>query len=125
LIGYEVVESYVPAYFCPLKSAYYYKIKDGSQNCEIRPCGHHGWNPKHIYVGRHINFSKGYGKQERILKQVLRTVVTSDLERLGVPLWHIQAVEAIYGQRLWLCAFVEDIPITPEVMAGRRVGRSR
>jgi len=94
--------------FVPLKGIYYDKIKDGSQDCEIRPLNHRGWNSKNVHAGRDINFSRGYGKQDRTLKKITKTHIgcSVSLGLIGIPKWHIDAVEGIYGKRDWLVAFV-------------------
>ncbi len=94
-------------FFCPLFREYYNKIKNGVQDCEIRPLDHRGWNLKNIYSGRKIHFSLGYGKQDRTLKIVHAVTVTNDLPGLGIPKWHIDAVNAIYPHAdAWLVAHV-------------------
>jgi len=94
-------------YFCPLKKKYYNKLKSGQQRSEIRPNGHRGWNVKNIYPGRQILFSLGYGKTDRILREVWNTIVTHDLRQEDVVPDHINAVEKIYGKRgSWLVARV-------------------
>lgn len=95
-------------YFVPLKKEYYIKFEDGSQNCEIRPSKHRGWNDKNIYPGRDLLLSCGYGKHRRLKKRIVKTVTAiGDLNPVFIPQWHIDAVEAIYGKReSWLIAYV-------------------
>lgn len=96
-------------YFCPLKREYYINISRNLQNCEIRPAGHRGWNRKNIYIGRRITFSLGYGRQNRTTKTITAVSEGADIVAFaGVPRWHIDAVEKIYGpQKRWLVAFVK------------------
>jgi len=95
-------------YFLPVKKEYYWKFVDGSQNCEIRPNNHHGWNTKNIFPGRIITLSCGYGKQNRTEKEIIKTVLNiGPLIPENIPQWHIDAVEGIYGKKLeWLIAYV-------------------
>lgn len=94
-------------YFLPLFKEYFLKIKSGEQDCEIRPNNHRGWNIKNIYPGRLVTISNGYGKHDRITREIRSTMVTRDLTMESIPQWHIDAVEAIYGQRdSWLIAWV-------------------
>lgn len=94
-------------YFLPLKKEYYLKLKNGTQSCEIRPNNHYGWNSKNIYPGRILNCSCGYGKQDRIRKEIRNTMITFDLMQEPVSPAHIAAVESIYGKRNdWLIAYV-------------------
>jgi len=95
-------------YFLPLKKEYYLKFKEGTQNCEIRPAGHHGWNEKNIYAGRQLKLSCGYGNNDRHCRYIRTVIVgSSDFAFMGVPQWHIDAVESIYGKRdRWLVAYV-------------------
>ena len=93
--------------FVPLYKKYYLKIKNGEQDCEIRPLGHRGWNKKNIYPGRPIVFSNGYGNYDRTEKTILRVVVTDDLKKESIAQWHIDAVNEIYGKRdQWLIAYI-------------------
>lgn len=95
------------ALFVPLKKEYFHKIKNGKQDCEIRPNKHRGWNIKNVYPGRMITFSNGYGRYERLTLEVRRTMITPDLSKETVPQWHIEAVEHIYGKRSsWLIAYI-------------------
>jgi hypothetical protein len=92
-------------YFLPLYKEYYLKIKNGEQNCEIKPFNHRGWNSKNIYPLRELNVSNGYQKPGRIIKRIYRVDITNDLKKAYIPQWHIDAVEAIYGKRdLWMVA---------------------
>lgn len=95
-------------YFVPLKKKFYLKVKSGEQDCEIRPANHRGWNSKNIYPGRWLKFSSGYGNNDRHCREI--HVVVEGSARfafMGVPQWHIDAVEQIYGKRdRWLVAFV-------------------
>lgn len=94
-------------FFLPLKKEYYLKFKSGEQDCEIRPCNHHSWNPKNIYAGRVVTLSLGYGKQDRTEKMIRNTIITDDLYKHNIPKWHIDAVHEIYGERpFWLVAYV-------------------
>lgn len=96
-------------YFLPLKKEYYLKFLNGQQNCEIRPANHHGWNSKNIYAGRVLLLSLGYGKGNRHCRMI-RVVNEgpADFAFMGVPQWHIDAVEAIYGKRdRWLVAYTD------------------
>lgn len=94
-------------YFLPLFGEFFLKFKSGEQNCEIRPEGHRGWNLKNIYPGRMLLLSYGYGKQDRLERAVRTATSTTDLAGEGIPQWHIDAVEAIYGkQPRWLIAYV-------------------
>lgn len=98
-------------YFLPLMKEYYLKIKSGEQDCEIRPLNHRGWNLKNVYPPREIAVSNGYQKKGRIIKRMVRTVVTNNLSESNIPQWHIDAVEDIYGKRpLWLIAYIGDTP---------------
>lgn len=93
-------------YWCPLNKEYYLKFKAGTQDCEIRPNNHHGWNVKNVYPGRLITLSNGYQKAGRLTKTIMRTLLTHDLSQ-DIPQWHIDAVEKIYGKRdSWLIAFI-------------------
>lgn len=93
-------------YFLPLMKEYYLKIKSGEQDCEIKPLNHRGWNHNNIYPLRELNVSNGYQKKGRIVKLISRVAVTSDLEMSGIPRWHIDAVEEIYGKRgYWMIAY--------------------
>ena len=93
--------------FIPLYKEYFLKFKSGEQDCEIRPLGHRGWNIKNVYPGRTMTLSNGYGKQDRIEKVIEFTRVTNNLKASGIPKWHIDAVEGIYGKRdKWLIAYV-------------------
>jgi len=85
--------------FIPLFKANFLKIESGEQNCEIRPNGHRGWSEQHIFTGREITFSNGYGSHNRVTKTIRSALATSDLKQAGIPQWHIDAVEAIYGKR--------------------------
>ena len=90
-----------------MNKEYYWKIKNGEQRTEIRPNNHHGWNSKNIFPGRTINFSMGYGKAERMLREISNTIVTHDLRQEDISEDHIAAVENIYGKRdSWLVARV-------------------
>tara|TARA_R110002050_G_scaffold57423_3_gene128932 strand:+ start:80013 stop:80306 length:294 start_codon:yes stop_codon:yes gene_type:complete len=94
-------------YFLPLMKIYYLKFKSGEQDCEIRPANHHGWNIKNIFPGRSLLLSSGYGKQDRLVKEIRSTMITHDLNQEKIPIWHIDAVESIYGKRdKWLVAYV-------------------
>jgi len=95
-------------YFLPLKGEYYLKIKTGKQNCEIRPNNHRGWNIRNIFPGRILRLSYGYGKGNRMLKEITKTVVNiGPLLPDNVPQWHIDAVEEIYGKQAeWLIAYI-------------------
>ena len=54
-----------------------------------------------------MTLSNGYGKQDRIEKVIEFTRVTNNLKASGIPKWHIDAVEGIYGKRdKWLIAYV-------------------
>ena len=93
-------------FFLPLYKKHFLMIKNGTQNCEIRPYKHRGWRAKNIYPGRFLLLSNGYGKHDRIRKRITRLSFTPSLEFEGVPQWHINAVEAIYGKRdRWLIAY--------------------
>lgn len=93
--------------FVPLMKEYFLKIKRGEQDCEIRPNHHRGWRLKNVYPGRLITFSNGYGKHDRVTKEVQRISVTPDLTLENLPQWHIDAVEKIYGKRdSWLIAYI-------------------
>jgi len=97
------------AYFLPLKKEFFLKFKNGEQDCEIRPNNHRGWNIKNIYPGRMITLSNGYGKHDRITREICSTMVTHDLFFDDIPQWHIDAVEQIYGQQdSWLIAYVNN-----------------
>lgn len=95
-------------YFVPLKKEFYLKVKSGEQDCEIRPANHRGWNSKNIYAGRWLKFSSGYGDHDRHCREIYACYEgPASLVFSGVPLWHIDAVEQIYGKRdRWLVAFV-------------------
>lgn len=94
-------------YFVPLNKEYFFKIKNGEQDCEIRPTDHRGWRIKNIYPGRNLQFSNGYGNYDRIIKKAVRVLTTNSLKQSGIPQWHIDAVEGIYGKRdNWLIAYV-------------------
>jgi hypothetical protein len=93
--------------FVPLMKEYFLKIKAAEQDCEIRPNPNRGWNVKNVYPGRLITFSNGYGKHDRVTKKVCRIKVTTDLNSINIPKWHIDVVEQIYGKRdSWLIAFI-------------------
>ena len=93
--------------FVPLIKKYFLKFKSGEQNCEIRPIGRRGWSAKFVYPGRLMTLSNGYGKYDRITRMISQTVVTEDLKKSGIPQWHIDAVEGIYGkQESWLVAYI-------------------
>lgn len=92
--------------FVPLMKMYFLKFKAGEQDCEIRPNNHRGWNVENVYIGRLMTLSNGYGNHDRITKEILAAVVTSDLNMEGVPQWHIDAVVGIYGEQdSWLIAY--------------------
>ena len=94
-------------YFVPLMKVYFFKFKNGDQDCEIRPMNHRGWNLKNIFPGRSLQLSNGYGNYDRIIKPVKVTQVTDDLAEAGIEQWHIDAVEGIYDkQKEWLIAYV-------------------
>ena len=95
-------------YFLPLKNEYYEKICNLEQDCEIRPANHRGWRQKNIYPGRFILLSSGYGKKKRIIMSVFGTFEgPSEYAFIGIPQWHIDAVEQIYGKRnRWLVAYL-------------------
>ena len=94
-------------YFCPLNKDYFFNILDGSQDCEIRPSNHRGWNTNNIYNGRLITFSNGYGNYNRVTMLVSNVYDVQDMAGFGIPQWHIDAVEYIYGKhQSWLVAFV-------------------
>lgn len=95
-------------YFLPLKKEYYEKFKAGEQDCEIRPANHRGWSSKNIYPGRVLRLSRGYGDYDRHCREIQATVEGSAILAFsGVPQWHIDAVESIYGKRdRWLVAYV-------------------
>ena len=94
-------------YFVPLMKEYFLKFKNGEQDCEIRPNNHRGWNSKNIYPGRSLLLSKGYGNYDRLMKEVRHVKKALDLKALGIPQWHIDAVEDIYGkQHCWMVAYV-------------------
>ena len=93
--------------FIPLYKKYFLKFKSGEQDCEIRPAGHRGWNLDNVYPLRVMTLSSGYGKQDRIEKTIIKTILTRNLQTAGIPDWHIKAVEGIYGKRSWwLIAYV-------------------
>ncbi len=93
--------------FIPLKKKYFLKFKAGEQDCEIRPRNHRIWNIKNVYPGRMMTLSNGYGKYDRINREIRSTMVTPDLNMEHIPQWHIDAVEEIYGKRdSWLIAYV-------------------
>jgi len=93
--------------FIPLKKEYFLKFKNGEQDCEIRPDQYRFWNRKNVCPGRKMTLSKGYGKYDRIEKVIEFTRVTNNLKASGIPEWHIEAVEEIYGKRdKWLIAYV-------------------
>lgn len=93
--------------FVPLYKEYFLKFKNGEQDCEIRPLGHRGWNTGNVYPTRMMIFSNGYGKYDRIERMIIKTATTTNLKSEGIPQWHIEAVEAIYGKRAWwLIAYV-------------------
>lgn len=100
----------VKPFFLPLNGEYYLKFKDGSQDCEIRPDGHRAWNEKNIYPGRPIRLSYGYGKKDRMLRTIAAVVAGPPEQAFaGVPQWHIDAVEQIYGKRdRWLVAYISE-----------------
>ena len=93
--------------FVPLFKKYFLKIKNGEQNCEIRPANHRSWNSKNVYAGRVLLLSNGYGKKNRIRKEIIVTVEgCAKFAFSGIPQRHIDAVEAIYGKRdRWLVAY--------------------
>lgn len=93
--------------FVPIMKVYFLKFKAGEQDCEIRPTNHRGWNTKNVYPGRLMTLSNGYGKHDRLTKQIRSILVTPDLKMEAIPQWHIDAVEEIYGKRdSWLIAYV-------------------
>ena len=93
--------------FIPLYKEYFLKFQRGEQDCEIRPLGHKGWNSDNVHPMRMMTLSNGYGKYNRIEKMIIKTIITTNLKKEGVPEWHIEAVEAIYGKRdWWLIAYV-------------------
>lgn len=93
--------------FIPLFKAFFFKIAAGEQDCEIRPNNHRGWNSRNVYPGRLMTLSSGYGKQNRITREIRSTMVTPDLRMENIPQWHINAVESIYGKRdSWLIAYL-------------------
>jgi len=93
--------------FVPLYKKYFLKFKNGEQDCEIRPNNHRGWNVDNVYPGRLMTLSNGYGKHDRLVKEIRSTVLTSSLEMNNIPQWHIDAVESIYGKRgHWLIAYI-------------------
>lgn len=86
---------------------YFLKFKSGEQDCEIRPANHRGWRVKNVYPDRLMTLSNGYGNHDRLIKVIRRVVISSDLKQDGIPQWHIDAVERIYGKREeWLIAYV-------------------
>lgn len=95
-------------YFLPLKKEYYLKFESGDQKCEIRPANHHGWHGKNIYPGRQLLLSCGYGRNDRHCREIyLTNEGPACVVFMGVPQWHIDAVELIYGKRdRWLVAWV-------------------
>lgn len=94
-------------YFCPLMKKYFNKFVTGEQDCEIRPNKHRGWHPGNIYEGRLMTLSNGYNVAGRLTKKITSVSVVTDLKAAGVPQWHIEAVEDIYGKReQWLIAYV-------------------
>lgn len=96
--------------FVPLYKEYFLKFKSGEQDCEIRPMGHRGWHSGNVYPTRMMTLSNGYGKYDRIERMIIKTATTANLKSEGIPQWHIEAVEAIYGKRAWwLVAYVESL----------------
>lgn len=94
-------------YFVPLMKEWFFKFKNGEQDCEIRPDNHRGWSKKNIYPGRALLLSNGYGNYDRMMKKVTKVREKADLRTLGIPQWHIDAVEGIYGKQLcWMVAYV-------------------
>lgn len=90
-----------------VKLEYYRKIESGEQDCEIRPNNHRGWNAQEVYPGRDLMLSGGYGKKHRLVRNITKAAITPDLTLLNVPEWHIDAVQAIYGDvDEWLVAYV-------------------
>lgn len=83
------------------------QFKNGTQDCEIRPHNHRFWNIKNVYPGRLMTLSNGYGKHDRLTREIRSTMVTSDLRMENIPEWHIEAVQNIYGKRYrWLIAYI-------------------
>lgn len=105
----------IPPLFLPLIKRYYYLVKHNMQDSEIRPNRHMTssgmWSRANVYRGRKILFSNGYGKSDRTLREIKSVVTTiqgmvDELKSEGIPQWHIDAVEAIYGKRdSWLIAY--------------------
>lgn len=101
--------------FVPLMKEYFYKIKKGEQDCEIRPNLHRGWNEKNVFPGRPVTFSNGYGKHDRVTKVINTTLITNNLQAANIPKWHIDAVENIYGKRdSWLIAYIAQVKVSGE-----------
>lgn len=66
--------------FIPLKGVYFDKIKAGLKDCEYRKHGGR-WAPKNFPLGHPCTLSRGYGKQDRIIRTVkaVRVVNSADL----------------------------------------------
>jgi len=93
--------------FIPLYKKYFLKFKSGEQDCEIRPLGHRGWTSSNVYPTRTMTLSSGYGRYDRLEKMIIKTSITTSLKKEGIPQWHIEAVEAIYGKKdWWLVAYI-------------------
>ena len=57
--------------FIPLRSEYYDAFADGSKTEELRLYGPR-WNERTCAVGRAVTLSKGYGKKNRMIGQVVK-----------------------------------------------------
>lgn len=55
--------------FIPLKTEFYVAFKGGLKQFELRKYGSR-WNEKTCRVGRAVTLSKGYGKKDRITRDV-------------------------------------------------------
>lgn len=100
--------------FIPVMKKYYFMLESGEQDCEIRPCGHRGWRTENVFPGRLMTLSNGYGKYNRVTKEITRAKLSTDLKVDGIPQWHIDAVTEIYGhQPVWLVAYVEKEALIP------------
>ena len=55
--------------FIPLKTKYFNQFKDGTKTKELRRYGKR-WNENTCSIGREVILSKGYGKHERLKKEI-------------------------------------------------------
>ena len=77
--------------FIPLKTEFYEAFISGTKKYEYRKYGGY-WSEKHIWPGKEVVISKGYGKHNR-----RKGVVTSFQKTMGYNCPNPQSVKQIYG----------------------------